>query len=188
MVDGYASTYAIPKFDLLIDWGWFYFLTKPLFYALDYFYRLVGNFGVVDPNRHRADQARAFPARQQVLCVDEPDEEAGARDAEAQGALSGRSHASAASDDGPVQEGKGEPGFGLFADPRADPSLLCALQGPVRHHRDAARALLRMDQGPLGARPDLGFQSVRPHTLGPAARSSWWVLGRSSWARPCGSR
>jgi YidC/Oxa1 family membrane protein insertase len=46
VVDGYASTYAIPKFDLLIDWGWFYFLTKPLFYALDYFYRLVGNFGV----------------------------------------------------------------------------------------------------------------------------------------------
>jgi YidC/Oxa1 family membrane protein insertase len=46
VVDGYAATYNIPKFDLLIDWGWFYFLTKPLFYALDYFYRLVGNFGV----------------------------------------------------------------------------------------------------------------------------------------------
>ena len=46
VVDGYANAYDIPKFDLLIDWGWFYFLTKPLFYALDYFYRLVGNFGV----------------------------------------------------------------------------------------------------------------------------------------------
>jgi len=46
VVDGYATTYDIPKFDLLIDWGWFYFLTKPLFYVLDYFYRLVGNFGV----------------------------------------------------------------------------------------------------------------------------------------------
>lgn len=46
VVDGYASTFNIPKFDLLIDWGWFYFLTKPLFYALDYFYELVGNFGV----------------------------------------------------------------------------------------------------------------------------------------------
>ncbi|HXG79800.1 MAG TPA: membrane protein insertase YidC [Methyloceanibacter sp.] len=45
-VDGYAETYAIAKFDLLIDWGWFYFLTKPLFFALDYFYKLVGNFGV----------------------------------------------------------------------------------------------------------------------------------------------
>jgi YidC/Oxa1 family membrane protein insertase len=46
LVDGYASKYAIPKFDLLIDWGWFYFLTKPMFFAIDYFYKLVGNFGV----------------------------------------------------------------------------------------------------------------------------------------------
>ena len=38
--------YVIPKFDLLIDWGWFYFLTKPMFYALDFFYKLVGNFGL----------------------------------------------------------------------------------------------------------------------------------------------
>jgi YidC/Oxa1 family membrane protein insertase len=46
VVDGYAEKYAIPKFDLLIDWGWFYFLTKPMFFALDYFYLLVGNFGI----------------------------------------------------------------------------------------------------------------------------------------------
>jgi YidC/Oxa1 family membrane protein insertase len=30
----------------LIDWGWFYFLTKPMFYALDFFFKLVGNFGL----------------------------------------------------------------------------------------------------------------------------------------------
>ena len=46
VVDGYAERYGIPKFDLLIDWGWFYFLTKPMFFALDYFFKLVGNFGV----------------------------------------------------------------------------------------------------------------------------------------------
>ena len=46
LVDSYAESYAIPKFDLLIDWGWFYFLTKPMFFALDYFFKLVGNFGV----------------------------------------------------------------------------------------------------------------------------------------------
>jgi YidC/Oxa1 family membrane protein insertase len=46
LVDEYAKAYAIPKFDLLIDWGWFYFLTKPMFFALDFFYKLVGNFGV----------------------------------------------------------------------------------------------------------------------------------------------
>ncbi len=46
VINGYAATFGIPKFDLLIDWGWFYFLTKPMFFALDYFYKLVGNFGV----------------------------------------------------------------------------------------------------------------------------------------------
>jgi YidC/Oxa1 family membrane protein insertase len=35
-----------PNFELLIDWGWFYFITKPLFFAIDYFFRLTGNFGV----------------------------------------------------------------------------------------------------------------------------------------------
>jgi YidC/Oxa1 family membrane protein insertase len=46
VVAGYADTYNIPRFDRLIDWGWFYFLTKPMFAALDYFYKLVGNFGI----------------------------------------------------------------------------------------------------------------------------------------------
>ncbi|MGA7546734.1 MAG: membrane protein insertase YidC, partial [Methyloceanibacter sp.] len=46
VVDGYGTKYGIPKFDLLIDWGWFYFLTRPMFYALDFFYKLVGNFGL----------------------------------------------------------------------------------------------------------------------------------------------
>ena len=46
VVDANAETFAIDRFDLLIDWGWFYFLTKPLFFALDYFFKLVGNFGL----------------------------------------------------------------------------------------------------------------------------------------------
>ncbi|MGQ3676176.1 membrane protein insertase YidC [Xanthobacter sp. TB0139] len=46
VVDGYQSTYNIDRFDLLIDWGWFYFITKPLFLVIDWIYRLVGNFGV----------------------------------------------------------------------------------------------------------------------------------------------
>src|SRR4029079_18502464 len=46
LIDGYQESLKIPKFELLIDWGWFYFLTKPMFYALDFFYKLVGNFGL----------------------------------------------------------------------------------------------------------------------------------------------
>jgi YidC/Oxa1 family membrane protein insertase len=45
-VDSYHETYGIKNFDLLIDWGWFYFITKPLFKVLDFFFHLFGNFGI----------------------------------------------------------------------------------------------------------------------------------------------
>jgi YidC/Oxa1 family membrane protein insertase len=45
-VDAYERNLGIKRFDLLIDWGWFYFITKPLFKVLDAIYRFVGNFGV----------------------------------------------------------------------------------------------------------------------------------------------
>jgi len=45
-VDGYAQSESIEKFDLTIDWGWFYFFTKPLFFIIDYLFKFSGNFGV----------------------------------------------------------------------------------------------------------------------------------------------
>ena len=45
-VDGYAESEGIEKFDLTIDWGWFYFFTKPLFFIIDYLFKLSGNFGI----------------------------------------------------------------------------------------------------------------------------------------------
>jgi YidC/Oxa1 family membrane protein insertase len=43
---GYNKQLGLNHFDLLIDWGWFYFITKPMFLALDYFFHLFGNFGI----------------------------------------------------------------------------------------------------------------------------------------------
>jgi YidC/Oxa1 family membrane protein insertase len=45
-IDTYGSKLGIKKFDLMIDWGWFYFITKPLFLLIDAIYKRVGNFGV----------------------------------------------------------------------------------------------------------------------------------------------
>jgi YidC/Oxa1 family membrane protein insertase len=46
IIDGYAEKLNINKFDLVIDWGFMYFITKPLFFALDYFFKLLGNYGL----------------------------------------------------------------------------------------------------------------------------------------------
>jgi len=46
VVDGYAEQLNIEKFDLVIDWGFLYFITKPLFYGIDYFFKLLGNYGL----------------------------------------------------------------------------------------------------------------------------------------------
>tara|TARA_B100000575_G_scaffold50488_1_gene37261 strand:+ start:321 stop:1991 length:1671 start_codon:yes stop_codon:yes gene_type:complete len=46
VIDGYAESSNIAKFDLAIDWGWFYFFTKNFFFAIDYFFKLTGNFGI----------------------------------------------------------------------------------------------------------------------------------------------
>ncbi len=46
IIDNYAENLKINKFDLVIDWGFMYFITKPLFFALDYFFKLLGNYGL----------------------------------------------------------------------------------------------------------------------------------------------
>ena len=46
VIDGYSESLNIAKFDLAIDWGWFYFFTKNFFFAIDYFFKLTGNFGI----------------------------------------------------------------------------------------------------------------------------------------------
>ncbi|WP_041359261.1 membrane protein insertase YidC [Nitrobacter hamburgensis] len=43
---GYNKQLGLNHFDLLIDWGWFYFITKPMFLALDFFFHVFGNFGI----------------------------------------------------------------------------------------------------------------------------------------------
>jgi YidC/Oxa1 family membrane protein insertase len=46
IVDGYDQDMKLNKFDRLIDWGWFYFITKPMFLGMDWLFRYFGNFGI----------------------------------------------------------------------------------------------------------------------------------------------
>jgi YidC/Oxa1 family membrane protein insertase len=45
-IQAYEADRGIRQFELLIDWGWFYFITKPMFHLIDWLYRLLGNFGL----------------------------------------------------------------------------------------------------------------------------------------------
>ncbi len=46
LIDSYQEQLGINNFELMIDWGWFYFITKPLFKVLHFFNEMVGNFGI----------------------------------------------------------------------------------------------------------------------------------------------
>jgi len=46
LLDGYSDDLGVVNFDLSVDFGWFYFLTKPIFFAIDYFNDWLGNFGL----------------------------------------------------------------------------------------------------------------------------------------------
>jgi YidC/Oxa1 family membrane protein insertase len=46
LLGDYQTRLGIAKFDLAVDWGWFWFFTRPIFYLLDLFYRYIGNFGL----------------------------------------------------------------------------------------------------------------------------------------------
>ncbi len=46
VLDAYEEKFGVKRFDLAIDFGWFYFLTKPFFFAIDWFNKLLGNFGL----------------------------------------------------------------------------------------------------------------------------------------------
>jgi YidC/Oxa1 family membrane protein insertase len=45
-INAYEKDRDIRRFDLLIDWGWFHFITKPMFWLIDTLYKFFGNFGL----------------------------------------------------------------------------------------------------------------------------------------------
>jgi len=46
LLDAYEAKDGIPLLSYAVDWGWFFFLTKPFYYAIDFIYSITGNFGV----------------------------------------------------------------------------------------------------------------------------------------------
>ena len=79
VINGYEKQLNLNRFDLLIDWGLVYFITKLLFIVIDHFYHLVGQFGLAILIVTVLIKAAFLPARQQVRCLDGEDEGASRR-------------------------------------------------------------------------------------------------------------
>ena len=167
VVDHYDTELKLNRFELLIDWGYFRFVTKPMFLALDWIYRQVGNFGVAIliitvlikiiffplANKSYASMAKMKAVQPEMVAIRERYADDKMKQQQAMMEL--------------YKKEKINPHRRLPADRHPDSGVLRALQGAVHHHRDAARAVLRLDQGPLGARSAHGIQPVRAHPLGP---------------------
>ena len=139
----------------MIDWGWFYFMTKPIFYRRwTGSIELVGNFGLAILLLTVLVKLAVLPARQQVLRVHgkmkklQPEMEQ----------LKERFNDDKVKQQQEMMElykkEKINPMAGCLPIADADPGLLRALQGAVRHHRDAPCAVLRLDPGSVRARSD----------------------------------
>ena len=46
VISAYEQQYGFDRLELMIDWGWLHFITKPMFYLLTFLYSIIGNFGV----------------------------------------------------------------------------------------------------------------------------------------------
>jgi len=46
VIDNYDKTYGFDRLELLIDWGWLHFITRPMFELINFLYGILGNFGL----------------------------------------------------------------------------------------------------------------------------------------------
>ena len=166
-IDNYAAKLGIKKFNLMIDWGWFYFITQPMYWLIDTIYKFVGNFGVAIlivtvivklaffplANRSYRSMAKMKKIQPQIAALKElyPDDRA--KQQQEQMALFKR-------------EGV-NPVAGCAADGDPDSGVLRALQGHLHHHRDAPCAVLRLDKGSERSRSDQRVHAVRLDPVGP---------------------
>ena len=169
LLDGYREEFGIPHFDRAIDFGWFWFLTKPFFHALHLASQdKLGNFGLAIlaltvliklaffplANKSYKAMAKMRKLQPEMLKLRERFGDDKQRLNQEMMALYKKEGAN--------------PHVGLSAHRRPDSGLLRPLQGALRLHRDAPGALLRLDQGPLGAGPDQHPQRLRATALGRA--------------------
>ncbi len=165
LLDAYGREYHIPSFDKSVDFGYLYFITKPIFFCLDWLNSLTGNFGLAILIFTVGVKLLFFPlasysyrsmgrmklVQPKIQAIRERLKDDPAKQQQEIMAL--------------YKTREDQSGFRLPADAGADPGLLLAVQGDLHHHRDASGAVLWLDPRSFGAGPDQHIQPVRAGSL-----------------------
>ena len=175
---------GIARFDNAVDWGWFWFLTQPFFWLLDIFYKFIGNFGLAILMLTVVVKLLFFPlANASFKSMSKM------KKVQPQMEALKKAH-----DDDPQKQQMAM--MELYKREKVNPlagcvpmlihhsGVLLALQGALRHHRDAPGAFLWLDPRSVGARSHLDPQPVRPSALSirtPCCRTSWLILSIGVW-------
>ena len=127
LLQDYEQKLGIAHFDNAIDWGMFWFFTRPIFLFLEFIYHQVGTFGVAILLLTVCVRVAFFPiANKQYESMTKMKKVQPMME-EVQGPLQGRPGQAAAGDHGAVPAGEGQSAGRLPADPAADPGVLFAL-------------------------------------------------------------
>ncbi len=151
VINAYQASLGIDRFELLIDWGYFYFLTKPMFQVIQWLFNLIGNFGLAILAVTVLVKIVFFPLANKSYASMSKMKKVQPEVKKAAGTLQGRPGGPAAGDDEALQDRKDQSALRLLASHDPDPGVLLPLQGLVHYHRNAPCAVLRLDPGPFGS-------------------------------------
>ena len=171
--------------------GWLFFISKPIFYVdrLDLNSGISATVGVAilifthTGQRSCSTRSRRAPTARWARCVCSARRSQAVRDRYKDDPTKQQSEMMAV-----YKAEQVNPASGCLPMLHADPGFLRAVQGDSRHHRNAPRAVLRLDPRPLRHRPDQPLHDLRPDPLEPHGGSRPCCIsasGRSSWVRRC---
>jgi hypothetical protein len=152
----YEENLGLPRFVYAIDWGMFWFLTRPIFWVLENVYGLVGSFGVAILALTVIVKLIMFPLANNAYASMSKMRNLQPKMEEIKARFKDDPQKQQQETMALYAEGEDQSGRRLPSASAADPGLLRPVQGADRHHRNASPAVPGLYPRPVGARSDGG--------------------------------
>ncbi len=166
LLEGYTDEGGVALFDRAIDWGWFRWFEKPIFYLLDWLFHAIGNFGVAIICLTFVVRGLMFPVAQKQFASMAAMRAHPAEDEGAPGALQGRQARRCSRRSRPsIKSEKVNPLAGCLPIFLQIPIFFALYKVLMLTIEMRHQPFVAVDQGSLGARSAAHPQSVRPARL-----------------------